>query len=173
MIPGRGRPPGGGNGNPLQCSCLENLQTEGPGGQQSTGSQRGSVWWRRVNSLPEIPECSPFMCQQCPEFLPAVSSRCLPCRGPVLPSGGRYTFAPQLCPALGEGIEPASRWARPSHGARGSSYHSCPRSSVMTQVCISLHLSLMSCLASLLTASRKIHVKVVLMPIFTEHDCIW
>ena len=23
-IPGRGRSPGGGNGNPLQCSCLEN-----------------------------------------------------------------------------------------------------------------------------------------------------
>ena len=24
-IPGSGRSPGGGNGNPLQCSCLENL----------------------------------------------------------------------------------------------------------------------------------------------------
>ena len=23
-IPGSGRPPGGGNGNPFQCSCLEN-----------------------------------------------------------------------------------------------------------------------------------------------------
>ena len=25
LIPGWGRSPGGGNGNPLQCSCLENL----------------------------------------------------------------------------------------------------------------------------------------------------
>ena len=24
LIPGPGRSPGGGNGNPLQCSCLEN-----------------------------------------------------------------------------------------------------------------------------------------------------
>ena len=24
LIPGLGRPPGGGHGNPLQCSCLEN-----------------------------------------------------------------------------------------------------------------------------------------------------
>ena len=23
-VPGSGRPPGGGSGNPLQCSCLEN-----------------------------------------------------------------------------------------------------------------------------------------------------
>ena len=38
-IPGLGRSPGGGNGNPLQCSCLENPMEE-PGGLQSTGSQR-------------------------------------------------------------------------------------------------------------------------------------
>ena len=28
-IPGEGRPPGGGNGNPLQCSCLENPMDRG------------------------------------------------------------------------------------------------------------------------------------------------
>ena len=28
-IPGSGRSPGGGNGNPLQCSCLENLMERG------------------------------------------------------------------------------------------------------------------------------------------------
>ena len=28
-IPGLGRSPGGGNGNPLQCSCLENLMDRG------------------------------------------------------------------------------------------------------------------------------------------------
>ena len=32
LIPGSGRPPGEGNGNPLQYSCLENsMDTEGPG----------------------------------------------------------------------------------------------------------------------------------------------
>ena len=38
-VPGLGRSPGGGNGNPLQCSCLENPMEE-PGGLQSIGSQR-------------------------------------------------------------------------------------------------------------------------------------
>ena len=33
-------PLGGGDGNPLQYSCLENPRTEEPGGLQSTGSQR-------------------------------------------------------------------------------------------------------------------------------------
>ena len=39
-IPGSGRYPGGGNGNPLQYSCLEKPWTEEPCGLQSTGSQR-------------------------------------------------------------------------------------------------------------------------------------
>ena len=39
-IPGSGISPGEGNGNPLQYSCLENLQTEEPGRLQSIGSQR-------------------------------------------------------------------------------------------------------------------------------------
>ena len=34
-IPGLGRSPGVGNGNPLQCSCLEIPWTEEPGGLQS------------------------------------------------------------------------------------------------------------------------------------------
>ena len=39
--PGWGRPPGEGNGNPLQYSCPEKLPwTVDPGGLQSTGSQR-------------------------------------------------------------------------------------------------------------------------------------
>ena len=29
LIPGLGRTPGGGNGNPLQCSCLENSMDRG------------------------------------------------------------------------------------------------------------------------------------------------
>ena len=39
-IPGSGRSPAEGNGNPLQCSCLENPWTEELGGLQSMGSQR-------------------------------------------------------------------------------------------------------------------------------------
>ena len=37
LIPGWGRSPGEGNGNPLQYSCLENLWTEEPSGLQSMG----------------------------------------------------------------------------------------------------------------------------------------
>ena len=40
LIPGLGRFPEEGNGNPLQDSCLENLQTEEPGGLQCMGWQR-------------------------------------------------------------------------------------------------------------------------------------
>ena len=39
-VPGSGRSPGGGNGNPLWYSCLENFLTEELDGLQSTGSQR-------------------------------------------------------------------------------------------------------------------------------------
>ena len=39
-IPGLGRSPGGGHGNPLQYSCLENLMDRGGGGLKSSGSQR-------------------------------------------------------------------------------------------------------------------------------------
>ena len=40
LIPEFGRYPGGGHGNPLHCSCLENPWTEEPDGLQSIGSQR-------------------------------------------------------------------------------------------------------------------------------------
>ena len=39
-IPGSGRSPGEGNGNPLLYSCLGNPWTGGPGRLQSMGSQR-------------------------------------------------------------------------------------------------------------------------------------
>ena len=38
-ISGSRRSPGGGPGNPLQYSCLENPMTEEPGGLQSMGSE--------------------------------------------------------------------------------------------------------------------------------------
>ena len=40
FIPGLGRSPGEGNGNPLQYLALETPWTEEPGGLQSMGSQR-------------------------------------------------------------------------------------------------------------------------------------
>ena len=39
LIPGSGRSLGGGHGNPLKYSCLENPMTEEPGRLQSMGSQ--------------------------------------------------------------------------------------------------------------------------------------
>ena len=39
-IAGSGRSPGGGHGNPLQYSCLENPMDKGACGPQSIGSQR-------------------------------------------------------------------------------------------------------------------------------------
>ena len=44
-IPGSGRSPGKGNGNPLQYSCLENPMDRGPGGLQSIGLQRAGHHW--------------------------------------------------------------------------------------------------------------------------------
>ena len=40
LIPGLGRSPGGGNGNPLQYSCLGISWTRRPGGPRSMGLQR-------------------------------------------------------------------------------------------------------------------------------------
>ena len=40
LIPGSGRSPGGGCGNPFQHSCLEIPWTEEPSGPQSMGSHR-------------------------------------------------------------------------------------------------------------------------------------
>ena len=40
LIPGFGRYPGGGNGDPLQYSCLNNLMIEEPGELRSMGSKR-------------------------------------------------------------------------------------------------------------------------------------
>ena len=45
LIPGLGRSPREGNGNSLQCSCLENPWTEEPGGLQLMGSQRVGHDW--------------------------------------------------------------------------------------------------------------------------------
>ena len=41
LIPGSGRSPGGGNGNPPQCSCLENPMDRG-------------AWWATVHGLQRV-----------------------------------------------------------------------------------------------------------------------
>ena len=41
LIPGSGRSPGEGNGNPLQYSCLENLMD-------------GGAWWATVHGLQRV-----------------------------------------------------------------------------------------------------------------------
>ena len=43
LIPGLGRFPGAGNGNPLQYSCLENPMDGGDWGLQSIGSQESDT----------------------------------------------------------------------------------------------------------------------------------
>ena len=43
LIPGSGRSPGEGNGDPLQYSCWEIPRTEEPGGLQSLASQKGWI----------------------------------------------------------------------------------------------------------------------------------
>ena len=45
-IPGSGRPPGEGNGNPLQYSLLRNAWTEEPGRIESRGSQESQTQFR-------------------------------------------------------------------------------------------------------------------------------
>jgi len=40
LIPGTGRSPGEGNGNPLQCSCLENPMDRG-------------AWWATIHGVAE------------------------------------------------------------------------------------------------------------------------
>ena len=50
-IPGSGRSPGGGNGNPLQYSCLGNTMDREPEGLQSRESQKNWTWLSDFTSL--------------------------------------------------------------------------------------------------------------------------
>ena len=55
LIPGSGRSPGQGNGDPLQCSCLGNSMDREPGGLQSMGLQRS--WTRLENNTAVLATC--------------------------------------------------------------------------------------------------------------------
>ena len=52
LILGLGRPPGGGDGNPLQYSCLENPMDRGeePGGLQSIGVTKSRIRLKRLST---------------------------------------------------------------------------------------------------------------------------
>ena len=61
LIPGLGRSPGGGHGNPLQYSCLEN-----PHGQRSLVGY--SPWGRRESDMTERPSTHTSMLQRASVF---------------------------------------------------------------------------------------------------------
>ena len=108
MIPGWGRCPGGGPGNPLQCSCLEIPWTEEPGGPQRVGQdwvtelsgQRASVWnasspqGSRATPSPAVspPSCR-WACCTCLTEPMWVKTRSYKCR-----SDFTWTSAPVLWP---------------------------------------------------------------------------
>ena len=68
-----GRPPGEGNGSPLQYSCLENPIGEEPGGLQSMGSQTVGHDWATslTHSLKQLTHTQSIVNVQC-----CVSFRC-------------------------------------------------------------------------------------------------
>ena len=53
-VPGPGRSPGEGNGNPLQSSCLQNPMDSKPGGLQSIRFQRVSHDWSNLAHVSNI-----------------------------------------------------------------------------------------------------------------------
>ena len=57
LIPGWGRSPGGGNGNPLQYSCQENPTERVPGRLQSMGSQRVQHDWKDLAQHNTVLSC--------------------------------------------------------------------------------------------------------------------
>ena len=50
-IPGSGRPPGGGNGNPLRCSCLENPMDRGASQATVQGGHKKSDVTEHAHTL--------------------------------------------------------------------------------------------------------------------------
>ena len=54
LIPGSGRPPGEGNGNPLQYPCWEIPWTEEPQGLQSMELEKAGHNWAHIPSLSSI-----------------------------------------------------------------------------------------------------------------------
>ena len=61
LIPGLGRVPGVGNGNPLQYSCLENPWTEEPGRLQSMKPQSRTQLGVHTYTLNQDINCGVFI----------------------------------------------------------------------------------------------------------------
>ena len=55
-IPGSGRSPGGGHGNPFQYSCLENPKEEEPGRLQSISSHKSQTRLKRLSRQAHTPK---------------------------------------------------------------------------------------------------------------------
>ena len=75
LIPGLGRSPGGGNGHPLQYSCLENPM--GRGAWRATvhgvAKESDATGWPGTHTHPpELPECPPCPSHQQPQ-VPSLS----------------------------------------------------------------------------------------------------
>ena len=49
LIPGSGRAPGGGHGNPLQCSCLENPRDRGAWGATVHGITKNQTGLKQLS----------------------------------------------------------------------------------------------------------------------------
>ena len=65
-IPGSGRSPGEGNGNPLQCSCLENSTDRGPSWATVHGVTNS--WTRLSNFHPQLQSSGISLWPFCLEF---------------------------------------------------------------------------------------------------------
>ena len=77
LIPGLERPPGGGHGNPLQCSCLENPMDRGA--WQAT-MHRVTKSWTQLKLLSKVTvklQYTKYLCRgkAYKEILPNVGSR--------------------------------------------------------------------------------------------------
>ena len=66
LIPGSGRPSGGGNGNPLQYSCLENPMGRGAWRATVHGVTKSQTWMR--DSMNTTPKCT-WKCSPLPQLL--------------------------------------------------------------------------------------------------------
>ena len=78
-IPGLGRCPGGGHGNPLQYSCLGNPRTVEPGGLQSIGSQSFGHDSSDLAWTDSVHTTRKWLCVRCgvrPELCPCQQESC-------------------------------------------------------------------------------------------------
>ena len=81
-IPGSGRSPGGGNGNPLQCSCVGNLMDRGAWWATVHGVAKSWTWLRDwvhkfEDMISEHLIGSELRHLDCPFKLSALKSKCL------------------------------------------------------------------------------------------------